>query len=464
MSRIAPTRFQSKLMMLPEDVNLFLGGGRGGGKSFAAALMILRHLYLYKESAKILVVRNQHKANSDFEDLIESIIRGAVGEKGYVRNRQDHTIRLDGGGMIEFGEINAKSYPKYQGRQFSLLVVDEAGEFTSLAYVDKLQSNLRQPGVPIRTIVISNPGGLQHVTLSKRYVTGRTPWKEFDIKGMPWIYCPSVMDENPYLDKASYIPRIRMAAGNDEGLFKAWVTGDWSAVSDAFFSDALSSELWFSDDEWRPPNGNVWDTGWNRGIVIDWGQTAPCITYYWAQPMVSGLKGPRGVHGDEYPVGSYIVVGELALAHADDPTLGLNWPPQQLAEQVKGDCLRFNTIPKGPCDDSRGFERDTLIKQLRKYGLSCSYPTKDRIYGWVKLKSMMSVAARHGSLDPLPGPGIWLSENCRYAADTLSTLPRNKLRMEDLDTDSADHAADALRYLACYESPMVKVGRGATVY
>jgi len=448
-------------MTLPEDVNIFLGGGRGGGKSYLAALMILRHLYLYKESAKILVVRNQHKANSDFEDLVESLIRAAVGEKGYVRNRQDHTIRIENGGAVEFGEITVKSYPKYQGRQFSMLVVDEAGEFTSLAYVDKLQSNLRQPGVPIRTIIISNPGGLQHVTLSKRYVSGRVPWKEFDLKGMPWIYCPSVMDENPYLDHEPYKNRIRMAAGNDEGLYKAWVTGDWSAVSDAFFSDVLSSDLWFDNHEWRVPQGNVWDTGWHTGVAIDWGQSAPCVTYYWAQTAAAGLIGPKG-----YPIpqGSIIVLGELALAHPENPAEGLNWPPQQLAETVLADCARYGVLPKGVCDDARGIESDTVIKQIKKYGVTCVKPHKDRISGWVKLKSMMKVAAMYETDTPLEGPGLWMSDSCRYAADTLSTLPRNKLRIEDLDTNSTDHAADTLRYMVSYESPVVRVARGVALY
>ncbi len=456
-----PTSFQSRVLRLPEDVNLFLGGGRGGGKSFLAALIILFHVFTYKHLAKILVVRNQHKANSDFEDLVEKLIRDAFGEKGYIRNRQDHSIRLSNGAVIEFGEINAKSYPKYQGRQFSLLVVDEAGEFTSLAYVDKLQSNLRQPGVPIRTIIISNPGGLQHATLAKRYVSGRVPWKEFDLKGMPWIYCPSVMDENPHLDLEPYKNRIRMAAGNDDGLFKAWITGDWDAVSDAFFSDVLSSELWFDDNEWRPPVGNVWDTGWHTGIAIDWGQSSPCITYYWAQPAAAGLRGPHGKH---YPQGSFIVLGELALAHPDNPTMGLNWPPQMLAEQVLADCKRFNVMPKGPCDNARGLGDSSLIDQLRDYGVNCRVPQKDRVSGWVQLKSMMKVASTYESDEPLPGPGLWLSDTCRYAAETLSTLPRNKLRIEDLDTNSPDHAADTLRYMVCYEPPVVRVGRGAAVY
>lgn len=40
---IAPNAFQSRVLELPEEVDLFLGGGRGGGKSWALAFLALRH-------------------------------------------------------------------------------------------------------------------------------------------------------------------------------------------------------------------------------------------------------------------------------------------------------------------------------------------------------------------------------------------------------------------------------------
>jgi hypothetical protein len=461
MSSLAtPTKFQDHLLELPEDINLFLGGGRGGGKSHGVALIILRHCVMYGEKAKVLCVRNQHKANSDFENLIESLFREAFGPKGYIRNRQEHSIRGSNGCTVEFGEINIKSYPKYQGRQFSKLVVDEAGEFTSLTYVDKLQSNLRQPGVPIQTIIISNPGGAQHVSLSKRYVSGRTPWRLFDIKGEPWMYCPSTLKENPHLDQKRYVNKLRASAGNDQGLINAWISGDWDAISGAFFSDVLSSALWF-DDPWKPPPGTVWTSGWHTGIGIDWGFSAPCLVYFWAEPGWAGLEGP---HGRIYPVGSKIILGELAVCDSEDLNVGGQWPPQMLAEAVLERCASFGVKPQGPCDDARGLEGNTLIQQLRQYGLACQRPVKDRISGWAKMKSMMAVAARYETDEFLDGPGLWVHDGCRYLAETLPTIPRNKLRMEDCDTTGPDHGVDCIRYICNHEAPMAHVSQGASIY
>ena len=57
MATIELNDFQQAAMAVPEDFDLFLGGGRGGGKSYAMALLALRHAEQYEGRARILYIR-----------------------------------------------------------------------------------------------------------------------------------------------------------------------------------------------------------------------------------------------------------------------------------------------------------------------------------------------------------------------------------------------------------------------
>lgn len=61
MDKIAPTPYQARCLAVPETYNLFLGGGRGGGKSYGALLLVLRHVEQYSDRARPLIVRETYK-------------------------------------------------------------------------------------------------------------------------------------------------------------------------------------------------------------------------------------------------------------------------------------------------------------------------------------------------------------------------------------------------------------------
>ena len=65
-----PTEFQKRVLEMPEAWSLFLGGSRGGGKSTAVAFLVLRHVEMYKEHARILIIREGAKAISEMESLL----------------------------------------------------------------------------------------------------------------------------------------------------------------------------------------------------------------------------------------------------------------------------------------------------------------------------------------------------------------------------------------------------------
>src|SRR5690606_136099 len=109
------------------------------------------------------------------------------------------------GGYMELGQLEGPAdYAKYQGRSFTLLLVDEAGQFPDASQLDILRSNLRGPAdVPIRMVIAANPGGPGHHWLAHRYVFRAGPWQVFDEPKSKrrWVYAPSTFAGNTFIDR-----------------------------------------------------------------------------------------------------------------------------------------------------------------------------------------------------------------------------------------------------------------------
>ena len=98
--------FQERSLLLPEEVDAFLGGGRGGGKSHALALLALRHAEQYGPAARVLYIRRTYKGLADFE-LITRDLFGTVYGAAARYNSAEHVWRLPGGGYLELGQLES---------------------------------------------------------------------------------------------------------------------------------------------------------------------------------------------------------------------------------------------------------------------------------------------------------------------------------------------------------------------
>lgn len=449
---LEPTPFQTQALAVPEAFNLALLGGRGGGKTTGLSLLILRHVAQYGPGARVLVVRQTYQGLLRIADELEQMLLSAFGA-GVSHNRAEHLIRVPNGATVELGQIvDLRSYVKFQGRECTLLVVDEITNFTTARFIDLLRSNLRSArGVPLRVAVTGNPGGPLHALVARRHINGRIPGRPYELEpgtGDLWVTLNSTYRDNPHLDQGTYQRQITASAGGDQALARSWLDGDWSELSGAFFSDVFGPHCVIPDEPWTVPRR---DAGWRSYVALDWGMSAPSVALLCARPMLHRLPGP----GDRvFPAGSLLVLDEVTTADPRDPTRGLGWPPQMLAEEVVAACRRVGVSPRGVGDDARGLEGSTLLEQLRRWGLALERPVKDRISGWVATKQMMNAAR---TKDP-DTPGLWVSERCRYTLETLPVIARSELRREDCATDGPDHAADALRYGVVHNPRAVSSG------
>lgn len=433
--------FQTRALQVPESIDLFLGGGRGGGKTWAKVFLIVRYAEQHGGRVRILWIRKTYKGLSDVELILREVLGTLYGTEARF-NASEHVVRLPNGAYIELGCLDGQEdYAKYQGRSFNLLIIDEAQQYATPELLDMLRSNLRGPAdVPIRVVIAANPGGVGHYWLAKRYVFQAAPWKPFfEAKSKrTWVYAPSTFIDNPHIDRDSYRDQLTAACPEDPELLRAWLVGDWAIARGAYFGTCL-------DEHRNAVDPDLWNKipkGWRVFLAHDWGSTAPSCTFLVAEAP-GGEKGPDGRY---YAAGSLILVDELATHRRDDLSKGLGWTAATLAEEIKTMWSRWSkSRPEGVADDAcfakSGHSSGSIADEFRLGGVYFLPARKaDRISGWQRMKRLLSDAGKPDV------PGLYISRACTFFWSTVPTLARDQRRVEDLDSAGIDHAADACRY------------------
>lgn len=438
--------FQGRVLAVPEEFDLALLGGRGGAKSYCLALIALRHAEQYEGKARVLYVRRNHAGTADFEALCRELY-GSIYGTSLRFNAQEGLFRFPNGATLEINQIeDAGSYAKFQGRSFTLLLIDEGNQFEAPDLLDRLRSNLRGPrDIPIRIAVAANPGDVGHSWLLKRHAW-QEPWKPYvePASGRTFVHCPSTFLDNPFIDQEEYRRQLGASCPSDPELLKAWLEGDWTtAVRGAFFGAVLDQSRNLVE-RW-PGIPKDWDCY----LAHDFGVSAPSVTY-----LMAKSPGATGPDGRWYPRDSLIAVDEWATNEPNRLDRGMGYTVPILGEQIKAMCAswskeaRFQTVrPAGVADDAIfanvGSGAGSIAEEFRRAGVTYGSARKaDRLTGWNIMRRLLQDAGKPDV------PGLYIARHCSYAWETLPILGRDPRRVEDLDSRGPDHAADALRY-AC---------------
>jgi len=430
--RIEPTPFQTKVLAIPEDHFLFLGGGRGGGKSFGLQLLILRHCQQYGPLARVLVTRRRLKSLMQFAEELRGLLRGAYGA-AVAYNLNDNVFRLPNGATVQLThcESSAALTDTVQGMTFSLIVVDEAGEGPELDVIDQLSLTLRAKGVPLRMILAGNPGGANHSALAERYVTGRPPWAPFEFGGNTWVYAPSTVDDNQHLPEA-YKRNFEVLKTTDPALYKAHRHGDWSAIVGDYFAGVWRPERAVFDHHDVPPE--LFGT---LKLSIDWGSAAPCATVLGGQLRFDvRLPDDRVI-----PRGAWAVYDEHFEHDPLNIARGTGRTPGQIAPTLRALAARNGARASGLIDSAAearvaGRREASIADLFRAAGVRVQPAKKGpRVPRMERLKELMASG------------DFWVASRCRFWLATVPTLPRDPRDPEDCDSGANDHALDATSYL-----------------
>lgn len=288
-----PTPKQELALRCPAAEILF-GGARGGGKSWCSLLKIVQHDQLYGQYGKVLVLRRYLKDLRDFMQLCRRFLtrlgwREKIGEKEWYSPK---------GLLVRFQYLeNEKDAEQYQGHEYTLIIIEEAGQYPTSEVIDLLNGALRSgAGVPSSIYMTANPGGVGNDWLRERFVDPAPEgFTMIPIQGSKAYryFIPSLLADNPELLKndPEYIDRLNRSG--PPHLVEAWVRGDWYAAptGDVFKYEYFQN---YFDPSDLPKFRFVlqsWDTAFKKGKKND---RSACTTWGLTKSEIYLLDGWAG--------------------------------------------------------------------------------------------------------------------------------------------------------------------------
>lgn len=422
------------------------GGARGGGKTDAVLGEFAEHAGRYGEHAIGLMVRRERT------QLIETIERSKVlyTPLGAKFQETDKMWRFPNGARLRFAYLERDSdADNYQGHSYTRVYVEEIGTFPDPKPILKLLATLRSgAGVPCGFRATANPGGPGHLWVKQRYIewapsgwqvkveTFKNPWTGETVE-RDRVFIPSRVTENKYLG-ADYVANLQMLGSPT--LVKAWLTGDWNVIEGAFF------DCWDTERHTCAPFEIP--AHWSRIRAGDWGSAKP-FAFLWAAVASEEL---RSADGYILPRGALVVYREWYGSPNNNNT-GLKLTAEAVADGIKERQAKDEEIANAVLDPAC-FARDggpSIAERMIVRGVMWRPADNKRVTSRGAMGGWDQVRNRLVGESP-KRPMIVIFDTCVNLIRTLPALQHDDLKPEDVDTDSEDHAPDALRYL-CMSRP-----------
>ena len=407
------------------EQEVFYGGARGGGKSYAMLVDPLR--YCHKQHHRALLLR---RSMPELRDLISHsqrlYTRAFPGAKW---REQEKEWRFPSGARIDFGYAeNLTDVLRYQGQSYTWIGIDELPQYPTPDIYNFLRSSLRSvdPEVPVFIRATGNPGNVGSTWVKNMFVDPATPNTPFtmDIEtpvGMKSItrrFIPAKLQDNPYLMQTD--DYMIMLSSLPDIQKKQFLEGDWEAFEGSAFPEF--NRAVHVIEPFEIPNN------WVRFRSADWGYSSPACCLWFA------------IDFDNY----LYVYRELYTQKVTADIFARQVLQQEYGEYMKYGVLDSSTWAKR--GDVGPSIAETMIQEGCKWRPSDRSP-RSRINGKLEVHKRLYV-------DPdIQYPGMFIFSNCTNLIRTLPLLPTDKNNPEDVDTHAEDHAYDALRY-ACMSRPL----------
>ena len=404
---------------------VFYGGARGGGKSYAMLVDPLR--YCHKQNHRALLIR---KTMPELRDMITHSQR--LYGKAYPGARwreQEKEWRFPSGARIEFGYAdNMTDALRYQGQSYTWIGIDELPQYPTPDIYNFLRSSLRSvdPDIPIYLRATGNPGNVGSQWVREMFVNPAQPNESFyinidtpsGVKKISRRFIPAKLQDNPYLMQTD--DYYAMLSSLPEVQRKQFLEGDWDAFENSAFPE-FNKNI-HTVEPFEIPRS------WTRFRACDWGYSSFSCCLWFAIDWDNNLWIYREFYKNKMTADVF-AKQVLNLEHG---------------EYIKYGVLDSSTwARRGDVGPSIA---ETMITEGCRWRPSDRSP-KSRINGKMELHKRFKFD------DDLQQPKLKIFTTCTNLIRTLPLLPVDTNNPEDVDTDAEDHAYDALRY-GCMSRPM----------
>jgi hypothetical protein len=356
------------------------------------------------------------------------------------------------------------------------------------------------PEIPLEVFSTTNPAGAGHNWVKRRFIN---PAKSGEVvRKTIRVYSPKMQcevdvvktqvaifgsyKENKYLS-ADYIAELNQLTASNKNLREAWLKGNWDVTAGGAIDDIWDREIHVIPRFQIPES-------WYIDRSFDWGSSHPFSVGWWAltngeeATLADGTKfcppknsliriaewyGCERDDAGEMKIGTNkglkmsaheIAVGikhrEMELMGCDDLEVlkengvidkEASYSYQNLTGQVgtrRQAWISTQPFP-GPADNQIGNEiqkdEDTIKKKMEDDGIAWEDSNKNpgsRRNGLQLFREMLEAATKPENDEP----GIYFMQNCEAAIETIPSLPRDEVDLDDVDTNGEDHQYDEVRY------------------
>ena len=388
------------------------GGAAGGGKSYGQLVDALIYACKYPKSKQVIFRRT-------FRQLEMSIIRTA--RELYPKdlatyNDSKHVYTFKNGSIIDFAYCDSEGdVYQYQSAEYDVIRFDELTHFTEFMYVYLISRCRGANGFPKAIKSSTNPGGVGHTWVKKRFISLGMPNTMHTIdngngRTTTRMFIPSKVQDNSFLmeNDPDYLARLEALPEKEK---KALLHGDWDIFEGQYFGE-FNYDIHTCDPFPIPKEWKVYRS-------MDYG--LDCFAMLWiAVDSIGGVYVFREFAESDLPIST---AAEKANAMTDELVYDTLAPPDlwnRSQETGKSKAVLF--------DES---------------GLRINKSNNDREAGWLAVRELLKV-----NKDGFARLKVF--RTCTRLIADLPQLQHDAKKPTDCATEPHDitHVPDALRYFA----------------